>query len=136
MVGQALPGSRRRQMQASTGMWCAAGSTFICRWAVADDGHFNMALPFPFRWFGAIHTHIEVSANGFVVFTTNTSVSDRYMGTSSSRTRAIPNPRPPNNAAFVLWTDLDPSAAGGIIFTWADNDRLVVEWNSPHYSTQ
>jgi hypothetical protein len=53
----------------------------------------------------------------------------------SSTTRAIPNPTPPNNAAFVLWTDLDPSS-GGLIFTWADADRLVVEWNSPHYSTQ
>lgn len=83
LVGQTLRGSRRRQMQASMRpgtRQCASRSDVICRYTMADDGHFNLPLPFAFRWFGTDSTHIEVSANGFVVFTTNTTMSDQYMG--------------------------------------------------------
>jgi hypothetical protein len=141
MVAARLPGSRRRQLQAAPGTRnCAVGSSVICRWSMTDDGFFVLPLPFSFRWFGANHSHLGVSANGFVVFGTLSSLTGTYMGRSSSNTLPIPNSALPNNAAFVLWTDLDPSSRaggnGGQVFTWADADKLVVEWNTPHYSSR
>ena len=57
----------------------------------------------------------------------------------SAYTKNIPNTDQPNNAAFVLWTDLNPAHEGitqASIFTWANATVAVVEWNTPHYQSQ
>ena len=101
-----------------------------------DDGFETVALPFDFQFFGVTYasgTQIEVYANGFIRFGT----SGGYDGTASSvlsqhyrqwgMTAPLPSLGTPGPMIAVYWADLNP-AAGGAVYTWQDDTRLIVEW--------
>ena len=105
-------------------------------WSMGDDGMAVVPLPFDFQFFGVTYasgSQIEVFANGFIRFGTFSG----FDGTSSSiltqnyRQRGITAPLPslgtPGPMIAVYWADLNPEA-GGAIYTWQDDTRLIVEW--------
>ncbi len=85
---------------------------------LGDESSAEVALPFPFEFYGDSKTSVHVVSNGYLVF--GSSVID-YNNTS------IPNATEPNDLVAPYWDDLDPSA-GGEIYTLSELGRFVVSW--------
>jgi hypothetical protein len=101
-----------------------------------DDGSVTIPLPFDFQFFGVTHlagTEYRVYSNGFIRFgsmgqydgTAASHLSQHYM--QLGRTAPLPSLGTPGPMLAVYWADLNPSA-GGAVYTWHDDTRLIVEW--------
>jgi hypothetical protein len=102
------------------------------RHEIADDAHVRVDLPFTFTWYSASFDFVKIASNGFLTFGDGDLPEDgSHVGGAHTRTAPAPDAGPPNNAAFVWWTDLDPSVHGGMVFTLSSPTQFVVEWNSP-----
>ncbi len=84
------------------------------RHEIADDAHVRVDLPFTFTWYSASFDFVKIASNGFLTFGDGDLPEDgSHVGGAHTRTAPAPDAGPPNNAAFVWWTDLDPSVHGG-----------------------
>lgn len=97
----------------------SAGGTAI---TLGDDDAVQVALPFPFRFYGQAYDAIWISANGFASFGTG------YGGPPYYNNHCLPNASPPNNAIYAFWDDLDPSLEGGVYVKPFGADTFVIEW--------
>ena len=103
-----------------------------------EDGFANTTLPFPFTYYGASVTALNVGVNGYASFNPIVTYSE-YANTT------LPNPGPtpapgdaayPNNALYPYWDDLAiaPRFGTGVIYTattgTAPNRIYVVEWRN------
>jgi subtilisin family serine protease len=90
--------------------------------AVGDDVSALVPIGFGFDYFGATHTSVRVSSNGYLTFGSS--------GTSYVNS-AIPSPNQPNDLIAPFWDDL--VAGSGAIRTLlegvAPGRRLVIQWN-------
>jgi hypothetical protein len=66
-------------------------------------------IPFPFTWYGQAKTHLQVSDNGFVCFTTSSECGSR-------RAQRLPDAGVPNDVAACFWEDLSPSDGGSVSY--------------------
>ena len=88
-----------------------------------DDGLVNFDVP-AFEYAGETWTRIGVASNGFLIVGGGTSGA----GTNQD----LPDSTAPNNVLAPFWTDLDPSAGGGIrvtLLTDGANTWIVIDWN-------
>lgn len=84
-----------------------------------DDGEAQVALPFPFRFYGTDYTSVNVGSNGLVVF---------GGGASSLDNRAMPDPASPNNLIAPWWDDLVTNRATVHEQGAAPNRVVVIQW--------
>jgi subtilisin family serine protease len=87
-----------------------------------DDATAEVALPFPFIFYGREYTRAFVSTNGLVSFREPAS---QYLSTP------IPSSGAPNAAIYVLWDDLvvDATASVRVLAQGtAPHRRFVIEW--------
>jgi hypothetical protein len=91
-----------------------------------DDQTVRVALPFQFRWYGAVYSDsLSVCSNGWVAFgrTTNTAYGNTALPTSSPNVPAV----------FPLWDDLTASGSWVGYYHDAANHRFIVEYDSVAY---
>lgn len=95
-----------------------------------DDSVFQIALPFPVRFYGAVHRGLLVSCNGNVQFQ-GSDVATAF-GNSALPTTSI------EKAIFAYWDDLLTFGGGQGIFTAtlgsAPNRQFVIEWRTGFFS--
>jgi subtilisin family serine protease len=94
---------------------------------VANDATVIMSLPFVFRFYGADFTQVTVSANGFVIPGSFTSLEWGCF--------PIPSPWAPNGYLAPWFNDWEPEEGGGVFFfAQSDSHRVIIEWsNVPDY---
>ena len=86
----------------------------------ADDGCWDLALPFAFPFFGHSYTHVKVNSNGALSF--GNSIFTAYSYTESAF-KASP-------IIAVLWRDLTTST--GDIFVSSRTDSVTVRWQGTY----
>jgi len=89
-----------------------------------DDDVSSVSLPFPFTYYGASYTGVQVSTNGVLGLAGLTSTYSNV---------ALPDPGPPNAAIYPLWDDLYLDANSSIrttVLGSAPDRRFVVEWRN------
>jgi subtilisin family serine protease/uncharacterized membrane protein len=87
---------------------------------LGDDDSQEVALPFDFVYYGIRYSSVRVSSNGYLTF-----------GPDGNDHTAdpLPSTQLPNAVIAPFWTDLDPTAGGGIfVFNDLSNERFVVEY--------
>jgi hypothetical protein len=89
----------------------------------ADDAIYNVALPFPFPFNGAIYNSITVSTNGWIKLGPATATSSQ-----TGDTEALMLSDDPRIA--VCWDDLNPSSTSGsgALYYSADASQASVTW--------
>jgi len=87
----------------------------------SDDQVVNVALPFPFNFYGVDYNSVNISSNGNIHFG---SANAAYFNQS------IPNASAPLAMIAPFWDDLYPPTQGEI-YTYHDvaNSRFVIEWD-------
>lgn len=95
---------------------------------LGDNEGVGVPIGFPFRFYGAEHTAVNLSSNGYLTFDAESAVAIN---------RPIPDPSPPNALIAPLWDDLAPNQSSGIHFQTlgvAPNRRFVAQWkNVPQF---
>lgn len=89
--------------------------------AVGDDVSALIPIGFGFDYFGATHTSVRVSSNGYLTFG---SAGSTYLNT------ALPGPSQPNDLIAPFWDDLT-AGSGAIRYLvagLAPQRRLVIQW--------
>lgn len=98
---------------------------------LGDDESRAVALPGPFKFYGAWQDSVYVCSNGFLSF--GSDYASAYPDT-------FPSPNPPNALAAPLWNDLNPSdPSSGKVYYLHDlpSGRFIVEWDSVvHFGSQ
>jgi len=94
-----------------------------------DDNSKVVALPFDFRYYGEVYTHLLVCTNGFAA--PDTDIID--MGGnrwSNFYNWPIPDPGSARGQISPFWDDLSYSGNSYGVYTWhdTDNHRFVIEW--------
>jgi len=98
-------------------------------YSLSDDGIQEIELPFSFNHYGVSYDKVEISANGYVVF------EKKHTETTSAQTSPVPSERFPNNAIYVMWTDLDPTSTNAsTVLVKKSETQVVIEWDLPHFS--
>jgi uncharacterized repeat protein (TIGR01451 family) len=98
--------------------------------ALTDDAEANVALPFPFKFYGTASSNLQVGNNGGVLF--DATSGDVPYSNLSLTTTAV------SNIIAPYWDDLGGSAGNVFIKTVgaAPNRQFIVEWyNRPHYKS-
>ncbi|HEY3312819.1 MAG TPA: S8 family serine peptidase [Anaerolineales bacterium] len=94
-----------------------------------NDGFATVSMPFTFTFGNVAYANLTVSANGYLTFGGDGSLSDNFI---------IPSIAQPNNFIAPFWDDLNPSAGGVIAqatLGTAPNREFVIEWNRiPRFS--
>ncbi len=94
----------------------------------ADDGSAELAIGFPFRFYGEVHTTVRVSSNGYMTFGED---ADAFSNA------ALPTLAPPNGIIAPYWDDLDLSGSGSVHVLRegeAPARRVTIEWHDvPYY---
>ena len=102
----------------------------------ADDGHGPIVdIGFTFNFYGAAHTQLVISGNGYITF--DLFQANQYSPWSINA--PIPNPgNLPENAIMGPWHDLNPGVGGSIVYGVvgvAPNRKFIVTWcGVPMYS--
>jgi hypothetical protein len=89
----------------------------------ADDQTLQVALPFPFLFYGQSFTTLSVCGNGWLG--PGSTTANQWVG------QAIPNSATPNAVIAAFWEDLSPQqAASGAVSTYHDaaGGRFIVEF--------
>ncbi|MDX2473134.1 MAG: C25 family cysteine peptidase [Candidatus Krumholzibacteria bacterium] len=91
------------------------------RW---QDDVLTMDLPFPFTYYGKVHTKLSVCSNGWISF----GGTDQRL----YRNWTLPSPGTPDNLVAVYWDDLYVQASNSGIYQWYDaaNHQLIIEWDN------
>lgn len=91
--------------------------------AQADNTSTQVAIGFPFQFYGVTQTQMFVGSNGLISFGT---------GSSASANAIIPNGSTPNNAIYALWDDLYPIGGvnGNVFVRQIDASHTVVQWQA------
>jgi hypothetical protein len=91
-----------------------------------DDSQVTDTVPFPFRYWGAAVSAVNIASNGFINF-------DGV--TSASTSGLIPDRSTPNGVVAAYWLDLLTRETGVCIATVgaAPNRRFVVQWADASY---
>ncbi len=92
-----------------------------------DDNQGPLSLGFSFPYYGTTYDSVRICSNGWLSFV---SAAHSYQNTP------IPDDREPNALVAALWTDLDPSEGGSVIYHSEPVDgEFVVSWlGVPRYS--
>ncbi|MEW6070113.1 MAG: PKD domain-containing protein, partial [Candidatus Thermoplasmatota archaeon] len=95
--------------------------------SLADDSYATLTLPFTFNFYGENYTAIYICSNGWISFS--------YAASNSPPNITLPIVGWPNTI-FVLGTDWNPDAGGGVYVKSLTNpNRYVITWYQvPHYS--
>ncbi|MDB4931918.1 MAG: hypothetical protein JWM10_4402 [Myxococcaceae bacterium] len=91
-----------------------------------NDAQVSDAVPFPFRYWGAAVSVVNIASNGFINFD----------GANSAATSGlIPDRAAPNGVIAAYWLDLITRDSGVCIATVgaAPNRRFVVQWDDAAY---
>ncbi|RMF10015.1 MAG: hypothetical protein D6762_02400, partial [Candidatus Neomarinimicrobiota bacterium] len=89
-----------------------------------DDDHIDLALPFPFQYFGETSTEVTISSNGWISFLP---CSIDYFWNYS-----IPMALGPRSQVAAFWDDLEVVGSDSIrVFTRYDvpAGRFIIEWS-------
>ncbi|GLW13188.1 peptidase S8 [Microtetraspora sp. NBRC 13810] len=100
---------------------------------IADEDAYNFTPPGGFVYAGRTYNRIGVTSNGYTVVG---GITDSSQITFTPQT--LPDAAPPNGVLAPYWTDLDGTAAEGILaatLTDGVNDWFVVEWRLNLYGT-
>ncbi|WP_260478418.1 S8 family serine peptidase [Nonomuraea sp. WAC 01424] len=98
---------------------------------IGDEQALNFTVP-AFKFAGRDYTRLGVTSDGYSV------AGGATGGDVSPTPQTLPDPARPNGVLAPYWTDLDGTAAPGIlatILTDGVNDWLVVEWRLNLYGT-
>ncbi|MBL0060792.1 MAG: carboxypeptidase regulatory-like domain-containing protein [bacterium] len=88
----------------------------------ASDTAKNVALPFPFVFYGVAYDSVSITTNGNLQFG---AISLDPLNTS------LPSITTPNNMIAAFWDDLQPDAASRILyFSDPTHHRFIVQWDS------
>lgn len=85
-----------------------------------------IALPFPFRFYGAPQTHYTISTNGLLQF-----VAADGSGSTAFNASMLPSTAAPPNLVAAFWNNLESDARSFThwqVFGAAPSRHLVVEW--------
>jgi subtilisin family serine protease len=87
---------------------------------LGDDDFSEVALPFPFVFYGEEYASVKVTSNGYLTFGAD--------GTDHTND-PIPSTADPNALVAAYWTDLDPTLGGSVV-TYHDtvNARFLVQY--------
>lgn len=91
--------------------------------SAADEQIYNVALPFPFLFYGVAHNSITISSNGWIKFGEATATSAQYNDNEASLLSGDPR-------VAVLWDDLNAATSGGGIYYSADATQASVTWQN------
>ena len=86
-----------------------------------DDNYATISLPFDFEYYGEIKSQLHVSSNGFITFNTASASTYSYS--------PLPNTNNPNDLIALMWTDLNPGAAGDVYYLQETN-RVIIQYNN------
>jgi hypothetical protein len=115
---------------ASTGAAIVPG-VFRIDGAGCDQCFFQLALPFPVRFYGRLHHGLLVSSNGNVQF--QGSAGPATFGNSALPSFLV------EKAIFAWWDDLDTTGPGQGIFTRTlgspPNRQFVIEWRTGFFGS-
>jgi hypothetical protein len=120
----ALPPTPSVDPGASPAGFLPLGPLGVTPVAVGDETIVNFAVP-DLVYGGQTYSQVGVTSNGYLVVGGGTGQDVEF------EPPGIPNPAQPNNVLAPFWTDLDGSAADGILvatLTDGVNTWLVVEW--------
>ena len=121
------------QKQDSFGYRCRIDSTsFVAATNLltlnGDDLTTNVALPFPFTFYGIAYATTNITTNGLVSFTD---------ATGAFANAANPSAAAPNTAIYAYWDDLYVDNPTSAVYTAtlgsAPNRQFVVEWRNLRY---
>lgn len=88
----------------------------------------SIPIPFPFKFYGVVHSNVNVSSNGYLTF-------DGFAGDPVNR--PIPSLTTPNGIIAPFWDSLAPNSGSGIRYLvqgTAPARRLIVQWtNVPQF---
>ncbi len=87
---------------------------------LGDDDFTEVALPFPFVFYGQEYASVKISSNGYLTFGSD--------GTDHTND-PIPSATDPNALIAAYWTDLDPTLGGSVV-TYHDmiGGRFLVQY--------
>jgi hypothetical protein len=98
---------------------------------VGDETITNFNVP-AFQFAGVTNTRLGMVSNGYVVVGGGTGADVLF------ENQNLPDPTRPNNVLAPFWTDLNPSAGGGMrigVLTDGVNSWIVTDWEDvPNYS--
>lgn len=89
---------------------------------VGADGTLEVALSFPFEFYGIENTNIFINANGFLAF--------QAPGSSPWVNLQIPVDDRTNNVIAGFWDDLEPQNFNGSVHFADLADRFIVQWTT------
>ncbi|WP_412061977.1 M36 family metallopeptidase [Rubrivirga sp. IMCC45206] len=86
-----------------------------------DEGVADVALPFPFDFYGAPQPSVQVSTNGFVAFKPH--VLDTFVNSG------LPSAALPNGIVAAFWDDLLAGDAGVVYVGLLTDGRFAIQWD-------
>ncbi|WP_031427534.1 choice-of-anchor D domain-containing protein [Flavimarina sp. Hel_I_48] len=89
---------------------------------ILGDGSTQVAIGFPFEFYGVFYDNAFINANGFVAFQEPTGVT--YTN------QQIPTAGGINNMIAALWDDLEPQNFNGAVHYQAFENRFIIQWTT------
>jgi hypothetical protein len=127
-AGSGCGGAGYTHQVAATGndFFAIAGTgTILSIASSCDDCTEDLAMPFPFNFYGAAVTNVAVSSNGNVQFVAAGTGSGQFGNTT------LPDPFGPLNAIFPAWDDYNPGVQGDVyyqVFGTSPDRILKISW--------